>query len=113
MTSAIVPGPDIATALRIAERIRDELRSDVGLTGLRLQIARAPVPLTIGLDDARGAGDAVLFLALSDGEREIATILVSDASRSAYSPEDADAVRAVIERHRPDLREWLRGPGAT
>lgn len=112
MTSVVEPGPDLATALRIAERIRDEVRSRVGLSGLRLQIARAPVPLTIGLDDAREASDAVLFLKLSDSAGDLATILVSDASRFVYAPEEAAAARAIVERYKPALRDWLSRPNA-
>ena len=113
MKSAVEPGLDIGTALRVAERMREELRAHIGVSGLRLQIARAPMPLTIGLDDARAAGDAVLLLTLSDSAGDLATILISDASRFAYAPEDAAAARAVVERYKPYLREWLSRPDAT
>lgn len=113
MTSVVERGADLATALRIAERMRDELRSRVGLSGVRLQIARAPVPLTIGLDDAREANDAVLLLTLADSAGDLATILLSDASRVIYAPAEAAEARSALERFKPELREWLGRPSAT
>ena len=113
MSTGIAAGSDVRSALRIAEQIRDEIRTRVGLSGLRLQIAREPVPLTIGLDDARAASDAVLLLAVSDERGDLATVLLRDSTRVVYAPADADVARAVVDRFGPALRQWLSRPGAS
>lgn len=109
MSSDVSVRADLATALRIAEAMRDEIRSHVGLSGLRLRIAREPMPLTIGLDDARAGSDAVLLFTISDQGRYLATVVLSDRDRPFYAQDDADAARAIADRYRPLLREWLGG----
>lgn len=99
----------LSTALRTAESMRDELRSRVGASGLRVRMARTPLPLTIGLDDAHEQPAAALVVDIDDAEGHIANILVTDAKRLAFPPEEAATIRQVAARYAPALRECLNG----
>lgn len=108
VTAAAIDRSGLKAALEIAEEMRDEIRDRVGLSGMRLQIFREGSPLTIGLDDDRTEGDAVLMLTIADPDGEIANVLVRDQGRRGYAPEEARTIVEIVRRYTSTLRAWLR-----
>lgn len=101
-------GGAVESALTAAEALHAELVRAVGLTSLRLEVAREGAPLAIDIGEVWPApGRAELEIALADGSGTLGRVLIADSRRPQYHRLERGIAMQISARYVPLLRRWL------
>lgn len=98
----------LVDALSAADAMFDELRSAIGVTSFRLELARTLTPFTIDLGERWAPrGRAMYEVELADALGAVGRMLMGDESRDTYQESECTRAAQIAMSHIGALRRWL------
>jgi hypothetical protein len=105
--AAVQDDDSLLAALSAAEELYAELRSAIGATSVRLEIARPSAPLSIDLGNGSIEGPARLELELADASGIVGRVVIGDVRENGFDDRQSAAAYRIAARYAKTLRRWL------
>lgn len=96
------------SALSAAETLFGDLNRAIGVTTLRLEMARVGAPLCVDVGERWSLlGRALFEVDLRDSGGHVGRVLVGDDRREDYDAGERETAYRIIQPNAPLLRRWL------